>query len=257
MTQKIIFLDVDGTLVDHNTKKISDKTHTVLKKLQDNGHLIVVATGRPLSAVPKLDDIEFDAYLTFTGSYCCTKDEVIFKNPIPQKDILQLKKNVLDLPTAMSIATLDVIRANKHHDDLYEYLGFASIDYIIEDNFKALLEDDVYQAMIPVTKDNHHKLLKDTTDIKLTGWWPKAIDVVPKTGGKAIGVKKILNHFKMDEKDAIAFGDGNNDIDMFKAVGHSVAMGNASQDLKNVADAITKSVEYDGIYHYCKEIGLI
>ena len=58
-------------------------------------------------------------------------------------------------------------------------------------------------------------------------------------------------------EDAMAFGDGNNDIEMFQAVGHSVAMGNASADLKAIASEVCGTCAEDGIYHYCKENGLI
>ncbi len=55
----------------------------------------------------------------------------------------------------------------------------------------------------------------------------------------------------------MAFGDGNNDIEMFQAVGHSVAMGNASADLKAIASEVCGTCAEDGIYHYCAEKGLI
>ena len=55
----------------------------------------------------------------------------------------------------------------------------------------------------------------------------------------------------------MAFGDGNNDIEMFQAVGHSVAMGNASPDLKAIASEVCRPCAEDGIYHYCKENSLI
>lgn len=55
----------------------------------------------------------------------------------------------------------------------------------------------------------------------------------------------------------MAFGDGNNDIEMLRSVGTGVAMANASDDLKAVADEICKDVAEDGIYHYCLEKGLI
>ena len=63
--------------------------------------------------------------------------------------------------------------------------------------------------------------------------------------------------YNFDRSQAIAFGDGNNDIQMLKAVGTGVAMENASDDLKAVADEICRDVAEDGVYQYCLENGLI
>ena len=67
----------------------------------------------------------------------------------------------------------------------------------------------------------------------------------------------VLDYFGIDKEDAIAFGDGNNDIEMFEVVGNKIAMGNASDELKEIATDICKTAADDGIYHYCLEKGLI
>lgn len=67
----------------------------------------------------------------------------------------------------------------------------------------------------------------------------------------------MLKHYGIDKSQAMAFGDGNNDIEMLKAVGNGIAMANASDDLKAVADEICGDVSEDGIYHYCLEKRLI
>ena len=67
---KIIFFDIDGTLVDMQTKRISAKTIEALQRLKANGIKICIATGRSPISLPKFDGVDFDAYLTFNGSYC-------------------------------------------------------------------------------------------------------------------------------------------------------------------------------------------
>lgn len=83
------------------------------------------------------------------------------------------------------------------------------------------------------------------------------MDIIPSSGGKGAGIRKVLAYYGLTPEDAMAFGDGNNDIEMFQAVGHSVAMGNASADLKAIASEVCGTCAEDGIYHYCKENGLI
>ena len=67
----------------------------------------------------------------------------------------------------------------------------------------------------------------------------------------------MLEFYHLDAEDAIAFGDGNNDIEMFHAVGTGVAVENASEQLKAEADEVCGHVAEDGIYYYCLERGMI
>ena len=82
-TIKIIFFDIDGTLIDMNKKQISQKMLETLKRLKENQIRICLATGRTPMSLPRFDGIEFDAFLTFNGSYCFTKDQDISSFPIP------------------------------------------------------------------------------------------------------------------------------------------------------------------------------
>ena len=70
-------------------------------------------------------------------------------------------------------------------------------------------------------------------------------------------MEKILEYFHLNKENAIAFGDGTNDIEMLATVGTGIAMGNATEDVKEMADDICGDVAEDGIYHYCKAHGLI
>ena len=83
------------------------------------------------------------------------------------------------------------------------------------------------------------------------------MDIIPADGGKGIGIQRILEHYHLTKAEALAFGDGNNDIEMLQAVGTGVAMENASVQLKAIADDICGHVAEDGIYHYCIRHGLI
>lgn len=66
-----------------------------------------------------------------------------------------------------------------------------------------------------------------------------------------------MEHYHIDRSEAVAFGDGNNDLEMLKVVGHGIAMGNGSDELKEIAEEVCGHVADEGIYYYCKEHGLI
>ena len=84
---KILFFDIDGTLLELGKKEMHQELVDALNLVKQKGIKIILATGRPPFVVPKFHGIEFDAVLSFNGSYCFTKNELIYKNPMDKKDI--------------------------------------------------------------------------------------------------------------------------------------------------------------------------
>ncbi len=254
---KIIFFDIDGTLVDMNTKRISEKTLEALHRLKANGIKICIATGRPVVMLPKFGDLEFDAYLTFNGSYCFDKDGTIFSNPICHNDVLKIIENAKAMGKPVIVSSADKMLANGTEPRLEEYMAFASEKVYVSDAFEAELQKDIYQMMATGTADEYEALTKGTVNAKIAAWWDKAVDVIPADGGKGVAVGAILRHYGIDVSESMAFGDANNDLEMIAAVGTGVAMGNGSPEIKAIAKDICGDVSEDGIYHYCLEKGLI
>ncbi|TCL53904.1 hypothetical protein EDD76_12425 [Kineothrix alysoides] len=254
---KIAFFDIDGTLIDINKKKMTKRIEETLIRLKQNKIIICIATGRPLKSVPHFPNIEFDAFLTFNASYCCTKNEIIYKNPIPPSDVQTIIENAKKIHRPVSIASAIRMGANGKDQDLIDY--FAISDQLVEvvEDFDDLKKDDIYQIMMGCYKEEYGQVLNDVEGAKITAWWPRAVDIIPANGGKGLGVEKILNYYNLKKEEAIAFGDGTNDIEMLQAVGTGVAMGNATNDVKDIADDTCESVAEDGIYFYCKKYHLI
>ena len=254
---KIIFFDVDGTLVDMQKKKISENTVHTLQALRQRGIRICMATGRTPVTVPHFEGVEFDAYLTFNGSYCYDEAGEIFSNPIAQQDVLQLIENAAGIGRPVSIATRDRVTANGWDAELAQYYSFAGIPLEVTEDFPQVARQDVYQVMLGCCPSDHPALLEHVAGAKITGWWDKAVDIIPATCGKGRGVEAILAHYGYAKEEAMAFGDGNNDIELLQAVGCGVAMENASAHLKAVASDHCGHVAEDGIYHYCLTKALI
>ena len=120
-----------------------------------------------------------------------------------------------------------------------------------------MAEGTVYQIMIGGRAEEYDRLMQGVKGAKIAAWWDRALDIIPTAGGKGTGIAHVLEAYGIDKADAMAFGDGNNDLEMFGAVGTCVAMGNGSPDLKAAATDICGSCADDGIYHYCVEHGLI
>lgn len=82
---------------------------------------------------------------------------------------------------------------------------------------------------------------------------PQFLDLMPKGINKGKSILEIADYYKIDHKDTYAFGDETNDIEMIKMAGVGVAMGNASEYVKKIADFVTKSNDEDGIAHFVNE----
>lgn len=254
---KIAFFDIDGTLVDMETKIITNTMLEALKTLQKNGIKIIIATGRPPVAIPNFDNIKFDAYMAFNGAYCFNNKEVIFSNPIDHEDVLQIIENGKQIGRPVLLSRLDCNGANGCDPELEEFMAISKQSVDIKENFDEFAKENVYQIMVGVFPHEREALLKDVKNAQLTTWWPKAGDIIPKNGGKGVAVEQILQYFGFTKDEAIAFGDGTNDVEMLEAVGVGVAMENATDDLKKVADVICPHVRKDGVVQYLKSAGLL
>lgn len=246
---KIIFFDIDGTLLRLRAKELSEKTVEALNRLK--------ATGRTPVSLPHFSGIEFDAFLTFNGSLCYNDTETIFSNPISPDDVQKLIRNADSLGRPVSVATKNRLAANGFDIDLSDYYSIAHLQLTVAEDFEQVSNEEVYQLLLGCRETDYSAILKDVDGAKIAAWWDRTVDIIPANGGKGIGIQKVLEYYHLDKSEALAFGDGNNDIEMLLSVGTGVAMGNASPQLKEVADEICKDVAEDGIYDYCLTHGLI
>lgn len=254
---KIIFFDIDGTLVDPATGRISEKTYEALRQLRENGILLCIATGRSPYVIPTFDGFKFDAYCTFNGSLCYTENEVIHSNSLSPADVEKVLENAAALGRPVSVATRDRMVANGIDDDLYDYYLLANSMLTVADDFDIVRQGEVYQVMLGCRPADYEAILQGTTGARIAVSWDRAADVIPISSGKSASIEKTLRYFNLDASQAMAFGDSYNDIDMLQAVGTGVAMGNAIDQLKEIADDVCGHVSEDGIYHYCIDRGLI
>ena len=255
---KMVFFDIDGTLVSLDKDDISEKSAFALKKLKENGIKICVATGRSPTQLPSFCGINFDAYLNFNGSLIFNNKEDIFKNPLSKDDIYTLMKNAKDMDKPMAIATRDIYACNGINTDLEEYFSFGGSQPQIYENFNDIIEnEDIFQGILPIRENEYEKAMENISSTKIAAWWDRAVDLIPKNGGKGKGIEEILSYYNIKNDECLAFGDGNNDLEMFEVIKYGISMGNGSDDLKNISYDVCKSVDDDGIYYYLKDKGII
>ena len=182
----------------------------------------------------------------------------IFSNPLKREDVRTIIENAEKLGRPLALATKTRLAANGADEDLLEYFAFGGAELKIAEDFDAVAaREEIYQIMMGCRRDEYQAAMEHVKEARITAWWDRAVDIIPRNGGKGLAVLKILEHYRLSREEALAFGDGNNDIEMIEAAGWGVAMGNASPELKAAADDICGSAAEDGIYHYCREHGLL
>ena len=155
------------------------------------------------------------------------------------------------------VAIKSQILANGLDDVLNKFMAVENLEMEVSPDFEEKVKDEVYQVMLACCPEEYDAIMENVKHAKIATWWDKAIDIIPLNSGKGIGIASVLKYYGLKKDESLAFGDGNNDIEMLQAVETGVAMGNASEDLKAVADFICKDVTEDGIYHFCVEHGFI
>lgn len=249
---RIAFFDIDGTLVDMKTHTMGEKTREALLRLKNNGIRIIIATGRPLFRVPELH-VPFDGYISFNGSLCTDGHrKVIYAHTIPHQDVIRLIENGKKIGRPCAIASDREMGANGMDDDLAEYFAIGGQTLAVRRDFDAFLErSEIYQVMMGGRKEEYPSILKGVAGAEITYWWDRAVDIIPKGSGKDIGVEKMLEHFGFTAEEAMAFGDGGNDLSMLKSVRAGTAMGNAAEEVKRQVPYVCGPCAEDGIYTFC------
>ena len=254
---KIIFFDIDGTLVKLKSTIISNKVAYALNEVQKQGVKLFIATGRPIYMLPKFENVSFDGYLTFNGGYCYDKNQVLYSNPMDKDDVQILLSNARDMHVPVVLAGIDTMGYDYPEETLLEYFRIGSQFIGPLDDYEGFSKGDIFQMMCAIPQEKEKERLKDVTKIQCTRWWDKACDIIPTIGGKEHGIHAILKAYGYTKEEAMAFGDGGNDKTMLEAVGCGIAIGNAKDEVKQIADYITDSVEEDGIYTALVKMGMV
>ena len=256
---KAIFFDIDGTLLSHKTNSVPASTVRALELLRQKGILTFIATGRNYHELPRiapLQGLSFDGAVTLNGQYCRNDREVLYRNPIDPSDIATLIRFLEEHPHPALFVEEGQMYINFHNDHVARVQAAIHSELPPIGDLRRGYEQPIYQVMLYMT-DREQKALPPMPNVKLTSWHLGGADLIPATGGKAAGIAKVLAHYGIDKSETMAFGDGENDVDMFRAVGTAVAMGNAVASAKASADYVTDKVLDDGIWNALKHFGVL
>lgn len=259
---RAVFFDIDGTLVSFNTHRVSDATVEALAELRRRGVKVILATGRLLNQTEVVSRIKFDAYITLNGCCCLAEDgtTVISKATIPQSDLEAivdyLEENNHPFPCSFMDEVGNTI--NYVDDRVQTVWDNIALPVPRTENPRQTIQRNIYQVNIYVDeKDEAPIVERYLQHCESTRWHPLFADVNLRGVSKQQGVDTILEYFGIPREEAMAFGDGGNDVSMLGHVGWGVAMGNAVDSAKQAAVYVTDTVDDEGICKALQHFGLI
>lgn len=256
MAYKIIFIDIDWTILDHNKHDWDYETIDVLKSLQSQGKLVYLCTARPYDSVAHtnlFDIFHPDGIICTNGGVVFVGDKLISANIIPEDVVRTIEKI-----------------SNKHHLTLElstnkERYFSNKVNKYVKEYFS------VFAETIPDIRKYHNKEVSaillfapEKYDEQLIKEFPKetnyirfdnhGVDVTYFKNNKGEGIKKVLDYLGIDKKAAIGAGDDISDIAMFKEVGLSIVLGNGKEEAKAAANIVCDDIANHGLGKTLKKL---
>ncbi|WP_066256486.1 HAD family hydrolase [Neobacillus drentensis] len=257
---KVLFLDIDGTLVRPDDT-IEDSTKEAISQVQAKGIEVFLATGRPLHELKELaKELKIHSFIGYNGAYAIYKGEDLFQEPMKSSTVQSFleiakanghevvlytnSKNVFTNLTS-EVITDFMQKFHLHKNEAYSpsinhaVLGMTLVNLKKEDPALYNKEDGIHLSQVNVEGMRH------------------CYDVIRDSVNKGYGIQVVLKQLGINKESSIAFGDGMNDKEMLQQVGESFAMGNGHSDLFQYAKHKTTEVTDSGIYNGLKMLGLV
>lgn len=260
--KRIIFFDIDGTLLDEETQVVSQSTRDAIKKAQDNGHLCIINTGRARCALNKIiTDMNFDGYICGCGTYVEFQGKEILHarlNDVVKKLVIQASiddhmdsvlegKNGIYFPGNYQHSFISNIieRYTKENFPIETYVYDKVSDF---DKFASWYHQDSDVDHFKEIISPYFDIIQRDIDF---------IEVIPKGCSKSTGIQVLIDYLNMTLDQTISVGDSTNDLAMLEYTKESVAMGNSNPVLFDIVTYTTTDIRDNGIYNALKHFEVI
>ena len=279
MEVKAVFFDIDGTLVN-DRKSVLKSTKEAIKIVKDQGVLVGVATGRgPFFVKDLMYDLDLDFAVTYNGQYIFNKERVLFASPIDKRSLRQVIAYAKENRKEIAMGTRQDVIGSRIMS-----FGLSPLSQLVsrfvpkfltrtvshsfnrmvskalpqkEDDLLDLINQPIYQVLMLMTPEESNQAASEFEYLKFTRSNPFAADIINQGNSKLEGIRRVGKEYGFDLNQVMAFGDSDNDLEMLAGVGMSVAMGNGSSSVKEVAKHITTSNQEDGIHKALEHFGVL
>ncbi|CYU63264.1 cof family hydrolase [Streptococcus suis] len=277
---KLIFLDVDGTLVDYHNR-IPESAIRAIRQARENGHLVYVCTGRSRAEMqPELWEIGLDGMIGGNGSYVEHQGQVIMHQLLSEEDSRAIVDWLHERGLEFYLESNNGLFASENfRERARETLRIYSMNkgktaeevanQEVEDVIHGMVfdgelyRDDLNKVSFVLDSYQDHLDSKQAFPQLVANTWggrgESALfgDLGVKDIDKAHAISVLLDHLGASQADTIAFGDAKIDISMLDYCAIGVAMGNGGAEILAMADMITDDVEEDGLYNAFEKLGLL
>ena len=271
---KLIFLDIDGTLTIPGSNVPPESAMTAIRKAQAAGNKVFICTGRnPDMAQPVLD-LGFDGSVCCGGGYVLAGDEVLYDCPMTdeqrEKAMRLFKENgVFRTVEAKDGSFCDeglpefLMQASGGNSELMRWRVALEKELRIQmmDNYdnrpiyKVVFmckDKEQLKPVMEALQDEFNFVLQEMAFAKVLNG-----ELVNKKFDKGTGVRLVADKLRIPIEDTYGFGDSMNDLEMIETVGTSVCMDNGAAALKEISDIVCPAVEEDGLYKAFEQLGLM
>ncbi len=253
MNIQLVIFDVDGTLYDLQQHCVPESTIQAIARMKKNGIRFAIATGRAHYGLGKaLNDLHADYVIADNGGVIVdNKQNILYHKDIPYKQCCQLIEFAHENDSGL------IFKFPKH---MYIYQHPEKIDWLAEqmnsdigrDPFIFHPEQDRHFLELPQCASLHADKEKvmafaQTCELSFRQYSQDGFDVAPFGINKGTGIARLLELLHMDKENCACFGDNYNDVEMMEACGYRIAMGNAVDDIKKIADHVTAAIDEEGI----------
>ncbi|WP_088068901.1 Cof-type HAD-IIB family hydrolase [Gottfriedia luciferensis] len=273
---KLIALDLDGTTLD-TKKEISNETIRVIKKAQQQGHIVMILSGRaPSSINAELNKYGLNCPIGgHNGTAIFVDGKLLELNSLGCPQVQKLALEIEKESVPYNISTNKGIFAprdwnerfervissgripeeyfeNRHYKmfttspHLYGHSFFDHVDEIIQDK-EFTVQKFLILCLDPEQKKRLQLRLNLIDETFVTGSSPFNLEVTHINGNKGYGLKVMASHFNIPLENTVAIGDEKNDIPMFNVAGLSISMGNSEEEVKRHSDVVTLSNDENGV----------
>lgn len=272
---KILFIDVDGTLVDYEGN-IPPSAVSAIRTARKNGHRVYICTGRSRAEVyAPLWDIGLDGMIGGNGSYVEDHEKVVMHRLITPEQARRVVDWLHERGLEFYLESNNGLFASEHFEEagkeaitLYSKRKGREPQTVREAFPEMIFGGELYRSdlnKVSFLLSSYQDYLDAAAafpDLQAGTWGGKGEealfgDLGVKDITKASAIKALLDYLGADIKDTIAFGDAKVDIPMFECCAYSVAMGSGGPEAKAAADFVTGDVEKDGLYQAFEKLGLL
>lgn len=254
---RIAFFDIDGTLL-RTDRTLSGATIHAVRTLRANHVHVMLASARPPFNIEQLmTELGLQSYISFNGAYVVHEGRVLVEHKLDWQQMAGLRDDVLESGGSIILNGVEG----------FQLLGPDTAlirDTYLARSWKLSAElsrppNDIYQLEVFCDEVDIARYQEAYPEMRFFPWGVRktAFNGLSAQVSKAAGIRQVLAKLGLQPSQAIAFGDGVNDMEMIDVVGMGIAMGNAVADLRHRADFVTRHVDEDGVAHALQVLGLI